>query len=139
MPARGRRNISKNLWRFFEIALFFAVSVVGFNVLAKTSVSGKTKSREHSSREQLVERLSMTRVESLFLPATFTTGNMQSVATSRSGQHSREPAGPLHAMFFAARPAACIPIPAVISPPSPFHAHLQLPPNLLQQNRVLLN
>jgi hypothetical protein len=42
----GRSNISRSVWRFFEIALFFAISVVGFNVCAKTTnLNSKLKSR----------------------------------------------------------------------------------------------
>jgi len=42
----GRRNISRSVWRFFEIALFFVISVVGFNFCAKTTnLNSKLKSR----------------------------------------------------------------------------------------------
>ncbi len=42
----GRSNISRSVWRFFEIALFFVISVVGFNVCAKTTnLNSKLKSR----------------------------------------------------------------------------------------------
>ncbi|MBN1279975.1 MAG: hypothetical protein K9I59_08180 [Chlorobium sp.] len=44
--ASGRSNISRSVWRFFEILLFFVISVVGFNVYAKTStLNSKLKSR----------------------------------------------------------------------------------------------
>lgn len=44
--ASGRSNISRSAWRLFEILLFFAISVVGFTVYAKTStLNSKLKSR----------------------------------------------------------------------------------------------
>lgn len=50
MKAR-RKSPARNLLRFFEIALFFAISVLGYGLLAKTSNSGsKTKSRTLSTR-----------------------------------------------------------------------------------------
>ncbi|WP_150132363.1 hypothetical protein [Prosthecochloris sp. GSB1] len=51
MPAERKHSVSRSFWRFFEIALFFLVSVLGYNFLAKTtSVNAKSKSREHSER-----------------------------------------------------------------------------------------
>lgn len=51
MPALGKHNISRTLWRFLEIFLFFVVSVLGYNFLAKTSsFSAKSKSKETFSR-----------------------------------------------------------------------------------------
>jgi hypothetical protein len=42
-------DITRNVLRFFEIALFFAVSVLGYSLLAKASTfSAKSKSRSHS-------------------------------------------------------------------------------------------
>jgi hypothetical protein len=50
MKAR-RKSPVRNLLRFFEIALFFAISVLGYGLLAKTSTSGsKMKSRTLSTR-----------------------------------------------------------------------------------------
>lgn len=49
MKAR-RKSPVRNLLRFFEIALFFAISVLGYGLLAKTATSGsKTKSRALST------------------------------------------------------------------------------------------
>ncbi len=56
MPAPRKHNISRNLWRFLEISLFFLVSVLGYNFLAKTSsFNAKSKSKEHSSRVAVVQ------------------------------------------------------------------------------------
>ena len=56
MATPGKHNISRNLWRFLEISLFFLVSVLGHNVLAKTSsFNAKSKSKEHSSRVVTVQ------------------------------------------------------------------------------------
>ncbi len=49
MRARSK-SFARNILRVFEIALFFAISVLGFGLLAKTSsASSKDKSRNHPS------------------------------------------------------------------------------------------
>ncbi|NTU67645.1 MAG: hypothetical protein HGB02_02060 [Chlorobiaceae bacterium] len=49
MKAR-KKSVTRDLLRIFEIALFFAISVLGYGMLAKTSTSGsKTKSRTQLS------------------------------------------------------------------------------------------
>ncbi|MCG8343307.1 MAG: hypothetical protein MI684_10790 [Chlorobiales bacterium] len=56
MPAVGKNNISRTLWRFLEISLFFAVSVLGYSFLAKTSsCNAKSKSKETFSRVVAVQ------------------------------------------------------------------------------------
>jgi len=49
MKAR-KKSVTRDLLRVFEIALFFAISVLGYGMLAKTSASGsKSKSRSQFS------------------------------------------------------------------------------------------
>lgn len=56
MPAIRKNNISRTLWRFLEISLFFAVSVLGYSFLAKTSsCNAKSKSKETFSRVVAVQ------------------------------------------------------------------------------------
>ncbi len=56
MPASEKHTISRTLWRFLEISLFFAVSVLGYNFLAKTSsCNTKSKSKETFSRVVAVQ------------------------------------------------------------------------------------
>ncbi len=58
MPAKRTHSVSRSFWRFFEISLFFLVSVLGYNFLAKaTSVSAKSKSREHAERPGTIASL----------------------------------------------------------------------------------
>ena len=50
MSVPGKHNISRSLWRFLEISLFFLVSVLGYSFLAKTSTfNAKLKSKEHAT------------------------------------------------------------------------------------------
>lgn len=56
MPVSEKHTISRTLWRFLEISLFFAVSVLGYNFLAKTSsCNTKSKSKETFSRVVAVQ------------------------------------------------------------------------------------
>lgn len=56
MSVPDKHNISRTLWRIVEISLFFLVSVLGHNFLAKTSTfNAKSKSREHSSKVVAVQ------------------------------------------------------------------------------------
>jgi len=44
-----KHSIARNILRVFEIAMFFAISVLGYGLLVKTSsLNSKSKSREHS-------------------------------------------------------------------------------------------
>lgn len=46
-------TVGRNLLRFFEIALFFAVSVLGYGLLFKTvTLQGKSKTRTHTPDAQ---------------------------------------------------------------------------------------
>ncbi|NEX13788.1 MAG: hypothetical protein C1941_03690 [Prosthecochloris sp.] len=51
MALLEKHHISRNIWRFLEICLFFIISVLGYGFLAKTSIcNAKSKSNEHASR-----------------------------------------------------------------------------------------
>ncbi|NTU97699.1 MAG: hypothetical protein HGA62_07805 [Chlorobiaceae bacterium] len=49
--AKSKCNIACSIWRSFEILLFFVISVVGFNVLLKTT-SQNSRSKEKSLSEK---------------------------------------------------------------------------------------
>jgi hypothetical protein len=67
MPVSGKYNISRTLWRFLEIILFFLVSVLGYSFLAKTSsFNAKSKSKEHSLRVVISQSFSDKDVSSLY-------------------------------------------------------------------------
>jgi len=54
-----KHPIARNILRLFEIAMFFAVSVLGYGLLVKTSSSNsKSKSREHALGVQQTRDLS---------------------------------------------------------------------------------
>lgn len=58
MPAKRTHSVTRSFWRFFEISLFFLVSVLGYNFLAKaTSINAKSKSREHAERSGTIVAL----------------------------------------------------------------------------------
>jgi hypothetical protein len=60
-------NIARSLWRFIEVFLFFVVSVVGFNILFKTSsLNSKSKVKQLSEGMVAPRELSLPEVTMLF-------------------------------------------------------------------------
>jgi hypothetical protein len=134
-------NIFRNVWRFFEVFLFFAVSVVGFNLLVKTT-SLNTKSKTNSlSRGMVMSReLSLPEVT---LPLDFgidrLTGLFSSAPNKNHASHSRNSCVHVYADF---QPHPCHSLAhsdQILSKSTFFTASsLQKPANLFQQKRVLL-
>ncbi len=72
MSAPVKQNISRSLWRFFEISLFFLVSVLGYNFLAKTtSFNAKSKSNEHAPGVVMVQSFFDEDASMLYLSSRF--------------------------------------------------------------------
>jgi hypothetical protein len=67
-----KHPIGRNILRVFEIALFFAISVLGYGLLVKTSsLNSKSKSREHATGIQNTLDLSGLHRELKVLSGTF--------------------------------------------------------------------
>ncbi|NTW82119.1 MAG: hypothetical protein HGB36_01960 [Chlorobiaceae bacterium] len=62
--AKSKCNIACSIWRSFEILLFFAISVVGLNVLKTTSLN--TKSKEKTLSEKVATQCELSRHELTF-------------------------------------------------------------------------
>ncbi|WP_449258646.1 hypothetical protein [Chlorobium limicola] len=135
--ASGRSNISRSVWRFFEIALFFVVSVVGFSMYAKTATfNAKQKSRaqqqQGSGCPAELYSISLTLFHSPFQHAVPFIGNAS----------SHDSASGIRFQHHHASPLCVIPYPRHSSvyisdhPISPVFT--AFPRNLLQQNPVLL-
>ncbi|MBM3162985.1 MAG: hypothetical protein FJZ79_06660 [Chlorobi bacterium] len=133
--ASGRSNISRSIWRFFEIALFFVVSVVGFSMYAKTTTfNAKQKSRTLQQQG--------TGCPATLCPVSLTLFHSPFQHTVPVfAKSSREASGGFHIAFHPAlsdgplqcfRPTASGPL--FLPPP----VYTALPRNLLQQNPVLL-
>lgn len=132
-------TIGRNILRVFEIAMFFAVSVLGYGLLVKTSsFNGKSKSRDHAPRIQRSLDLSGLHRELKVLPGTyrfpterFFTGNSDKHVTAFASGHSTfygTYLSPGHRFSLLDCRHLYINNPATPS----------LPCNLLQQNPVLL-
>ncbi|NTU57334.1 MAG: hypothetical protein HGB00_00210 [Chlorobiaceae bacterium] len=132
-------SIGRNILRIFEIAFFFAISVVGYGLLGKTSsLNAKSKSREHASGLQQSLSINGHHRELKVL-----SGTVRLPVENRVTNRSNDPAFCLSHVH----PTFCVPIklPDYLfalhdsaplfgnTPPS-----LALPGNLLQQNPVLL-
>ncbi|NTV97701.1 MAG: hypothetical protein HGA70_00860 [Chlorobiaceae bacterium] len=63
--AKSKCNIACSIWRSFEILLFFVISVVGFNVLLKTT-SQNSRSKEKSQSEKTAVRCELSGSELTF-------------------------------------------------------------------------
>lgn len=130
----GRSNISRSVWRFFEIALFFVISVVGFNVCAKTTnLNSKLK-----SRSQLQGQGSCSGWLSSNHELHHTTLLLTFSDTVKKNAVKR--ISIFQAAHFA-HPGAVNTYPVTAfrtAPRTLVHAAMALPRNLLQQNPVLL-
>ncbi|NTV03242.1 MAG: hypothetical protein HGB04_10785 [Chlorobiaceae bacterium] len=138
MKAR-KKSATRDLLRFFEIALFFAISVLGYGMLAKSSTSG-SKSK---SRTQLSE------TRNNLIPASFDRAlrefrAMETAPTNPrlAGEHQHLSGliSALEAPVHLEHPDP-YPIPSCHDSGQPSgmpSATLPLPGNLLQQNPVLL-
>lgn len=135
--ASGRSNISRSVWRFFEIALFFVVSVVGFSMYAKTATfNSKQKSRvlqqQGSGCPAELYSISLTLFHSPFqhtIPFIGKASSHDSTAGTGIQHHHASPLCvipyPPHSRVFISD-----------NPSSPFFTAFSR--NLLQQNPVLL-
>ncbi len=135
MKARSKSS-SRNILRIFEIALFFAISVLGYGLLAKTTSAGsKSKTRTHPTdvRNSLGygEAEPENHPSSIALPRTAL--NRQEHPDRTGPQHS-----PVAAAVFqhARHPFTTCP-PCTSARLTPLAIH-HLPCNLLQENPVLL-
>lgn len=137
----GKCNIARNVWRFVEVFLFFAVSVFGFNILVKTT-SLNTKSKTSSFSQALTAPRELSLPE-ITLPLHFGIDRLtgffsvslhknSSSITDKSTDHQH--ADSLYHRYRCLKHyeqnlneiAYCLP------------SSLCKPANLLQQNRVLL-
>jgi hypothetical protein len=134
-----KHTFVRNILRVFEVALFFAVSVLGYGLLVKTSsVNAKSRSREHAPGIQRALDLSGLNRELKVLSGTFRFP-AETAVTNCSEELSRAfaPAPPAyydaipHPDFRAALHDRRHHFGNYPAPPS-------LPYNLLQQNPVLL-
>lgn len=64
---KRKRDSTRNLWRFFEILLFFMISVIGHVVFCKTSFNPKTKASATTTPPYQTEQYSEL-ITSLALP-----------------------------------------------------------------------
>jgi hypothetical protein len=134
MHAR-KKNITRDTLRFFEIALFFLVSIMGYSILAKTS-GHNTKSKnkrdaagiQKSSEAAKYERglFFETCIKRLSVPA----GNTRNHQTITDVHHLNLKFSP--SVHFIASPSDILlsSIDSCSRPPLPY--------NLFQQNPVLL-
>lgn len=139
MPNR-KPNILRSAWRFFEILLFFAVSVLGFGLLFKTSGFGSR------SKEKVRQQHAATAVtyEGRLAALSRALAPLDLPLNHSSALHA--PEGPAHAAAHpdAAAPACAPDRPAthtalaLSAPLTDFRISLPLPANLLQENPVLL-
>ena len=137
MSVKRRHSVSRSFWRFFEISLFFLVSVLGYNFLAKaTSVNAKLKSREHAERSGTIASLPVEPSLELFFPDTAARSCPQPIVTD-----CRESSLSPGKLFYAGQ----FPIPRLHTDPFRLHATLRscftVPPcipSLLQQKQVLI-
>jgi hypothetical protein len=135
-----RKSTTRDILRVFEIALFFAVSVLGYGLLAASASAGtKNKNRSHpadvrkqpsfSGLNRELRELSATPRTPSGTTLTFDGGHMFSVIPEAHGaSHAYRhpfPAPPLSHLDSAQSPR--------FSPKTPL-----LPYNLLQQSPVLL-
>ncbi|ABL66303.1 conserved hypothetical protein [Chlorobium phaeobacteroides DSM 266] len=133
--APGKKNILRSFLRVFEILLFFVISVVGFNVLAKTaSQNGKSKNRILSRNILRVNELASSELQHLSRSSDFFICEQTPVTQNSSALSFHAPVAISHYAY------AALPINPLLSQekhqcPDPF---LDKPANLFQQNPVLL-
>jgi hypothetical protein len=133
--ASGRKNISRSFLRVFEILLFFVISVVGFNVLAKTtSQNGKSKTRSSSQYTLLMARLASPELQYPPRSDNFFISGHTTLIQKSSPLSFHAPVAIAHYAYSA------LPSDPVFTPEkTPYPVlFLQKPANLLQQNPVLL-
>jgi len=122
----GKCNISRSVWRFFEILLFFVISVVGFNFCAKTTnLNAKLKSRS---------LLQGTGNGSVWVPASHTLFQAPPQIAAPD-THEKFRNGNDHILSLYIRHHGLSFLNIVYPLPSIFTA---LPRNLFQQNAILL-
>lgn len=134
--ASGRSNISRSIWRFFEIALFFVVSVVGFSMYAKTTtLNAKQKSRALQQQGPDCPAELYSSGPTLFLHSHF----LHKVPIYGKADH-KHASGITVQLHHAPQASAImhprLPILSISQLPIPVLT--ELPCNLLQQNPVLL-
>ncbi len=127
MPSPVKHNISRTLWRFLEISLFFLVSVLGYSFLAKTTTcNAKSKSKENSSRIVAVQCFFEDDIATLYFS--------QETPVSASS-HFRS-ALPFYALFH--HPPGRITSNVQTTPALTYNAHRVPKTSLFLQNQVLI-
>ena len=133
MHAR-KHSVGRNILRVFEIALFFAVSVLGYGLMVKaSSFSARSKTRVQASGIQTTPGQKGNRRELSVTPCNLIVPNETANSASHSGVARAIEA--VHASQFAAM------LSAVHEPSHQYQtnpARTPFPHNLLQQNPVLL-
>lgn len=138
MPAERKHSVSRSFWRFFEIALFFLVSVLGYNFLAKTtSVNAKSKSREHSERGAPVERLCPGETVFAFFFPDMAPPACRKHCVTETHSNALSPGGIPAAIIFSS-PKGRYALLEAQNPPSAAFSIPAFTPNLFQQKRVLI-
>ncbi|NTW51307.1 MAG: hypothetical protein HGB22_01765 [Chlorobiaceae bacterium] len=135
----GKHTIGRNILRIFEIAIFFAISVLGYGLLVKTS-SGNSKSK---SRDQATGVQRSIEPDGLHRELKVLPGDFRFPGKRTYSSLSEEPARSFaadHFLFFSSPLHPDYRFSLLLSrqlfgfsPDSP-----SLPFNLLQQNPVLL-
>jgi hypothetical protein len=140
MPTR-RPNIFRSAWRFFEILLFFGISVLGFGLLFKTSTFGsrsKEKVRQqHAATAAAFEATLLSRAATL-QPECLVLSLQEALSSSVIPTHA-EQTKPGTRTSAVTTGTTIIPQahPALTRIPA-FRRAIALPANLLQENPVLL-
>jgi hypothetical protein len=136
-----KHNIARNILRVFEIALFFAISVLGYGLLVKTSSNGssKSKSRDNSPGIQRTVDNSGAHQELMQWPEILRGANDPALTFGRRALRHVFDTDQTQAAFHFPQQFQALHL--QYGHPNFFTAHstsLSLPYNLLQQNPVLL-
>jgi hypothetical protein len=125
---KSKGNIACSIWRSFEILLFFVISVVGFNVLLKTT-SQNSRSKEKSLTEKTAAHCELSGQELMF------NGSLVCLQGYLARQHTEAPAHHAvhHQQLTVSRYDTSFDKARIYS----YLPALQ-PANLLQQNPILL-
>jgi hypothetical protein len=130
----GNKNITREFLRFFEIALFFAVSVLGYSLLAKTSsFSSKSKSRTDTVRIQKTPEQSGFERELFVQSCILGIPAYRDISASRHGLVDFS----VDEGFYVGHPLAFHGVPLLLSCTA-LNSRPLRPYNLFQQNPVLL-
>jgi hypothetical protein len=134
-----KHSVGRNILRVFEIALFFAVSVLGYGLMMKaSSFNSKSKTRAQAPGLQSAAEATGDNRQPGFIPGNLYFPNETILSATHSGVvHSIEAFHALHGKV--SNPSVYL----TSMPDRPlrygqYPDHLAFPHNLLQQNPVLL-